>query len=54
LDGNIDGVDVFDNLEQSEFILIFSLLAVNIAQSTSPEYEKSSFSGLTSFIVGVH
>ena len=45
---------MFDNLEKSEFILIFSLLAVNIAQSASPEYEKKIFIELTSFIVGVH
>jgi hypothetical protein len=41
LDGNIDGVDVFDISEQSEFIPIM-VIAVCIALSVSPEDENLS------------
>jgi hypothetical protein len=55
LDGNIDGVDVFNNSEQSEFIPIL-LIGVYIARSASPEDEKNQiwFKRPYPFIGGVY
>ncbi len=40
IDGNIDGVNVFDNSENSEFIPVLCL-AVSIAHSSSAEDEQN-------------